>query len=340
MPHLLIFNPDTDYALASDREYYTSPAHVQELQRRFAFLPALYASEGDAIMIPDDAADEVGLAAGDWLFPDLHAMAREKHLEIARVSDLAEKKEEFASFTPDPWGWNRSIRRFLLDNVGEMHGIPSEEEIKVLRELSHRRTTILMLKVMRPLLDPQIELPVEILDTQTAMDAFRKDRHRYFKAPWSSSGRGVMLADDLEERHVEPWLRGIIRRQGSVMMEKAYIRTLDFATEWHYEPGSAEFLGYSVFETSRRGKYHRNLQASQSELLSIIRSKADGWNDEYLAMQKLAIEKTLGAGYRGPLGIDMLVTDTGAVNPCVEMNLRHTMGMLNLVMKKPEIVTN
>ena len=32
-------------------------------------------------------------------------------------------------------------------------------------------------------------------------------------------------------------------------------------------------------------------------------------------------------GYVGPVGIDMLADKDGRVNPCVEINLRHTMGM-------------
>lgn len=51
---LHIFNPDTDYALASDSENYTPPVSILAIKRSLSLLPALYAERGDAILLPDD----------------------------------------------------------------------------------------------------------------------------------------------------------------------------------------------------------------------------------------------------------------------------------------------
>lgn len=115
------------------------------------------------------------------------------------------------------------------------------------------------------------------------------------------------------------------------MMEKAYNRRLDFATEWICENGKARFIGYSVFNVSRRGKYQSNYNGSQSELLSEINRVSGQWTPKYLEAQRAALDVIVAPHYDGPLGIDMLVTDSRAINPCVELNLRHTMGMLNLI---------
>ena len=121
----------------------------------------------------------------------------------------------------------------------------------------------------------EIQVPKEFSDINEAL-AFRENcGDVYFKAPWSSSGRGLLYTKDLEKRHIEPWLRGIIRSQGSVMGETAYDRILDFATEWECKDGKALFIGVSTFTTSDRGKYKSNIVAPQENIVSFILQQID-----------------------------------------------------------------
>ena len=92
------------------------------------------------------------------------------------------------------------------------------------------------------------------------------------------------------------------------MMERAYIRRLDFATEWQCRDGEASFLGYSVFNVSRRGKYQSNTTGTQDSLLDLIKSATPKWNPAITEKQKSVLEKLIAPFYSGPLGIDMLVT--------------------------------
>ena len=324
MASLHIFNPDTDYALAADSAYYTAPARIIALRNENVLLPALYADTGDTILLMDEPADSVENLKYNHL-------ATAKSITILTPGEIAGNPDSISSLQPLPWGWNRQIRNWLIEiSDGKISGIPSEADLSKLRELSHRRTTIAFLKEMEDMLDPDIRIPEEVNSTARGVSSFRSERRLYFKAPWSSSGRGILLTDDLEEKHVEPWIRGIIRKQGSVMMERAYIRRLDFATEWQCRDGEASFLGYSVFNVSRRGKYQSNTTGTQDSLLDLIKSATPKWNPAITEKQKSVLEKLIAPFYSGPLGIDMLVTGSGAVHPCVEINLRHTMGMANL----------
>lgn len=115
------------------------------------------------------------------------------------------------------------------------------------------------------------------------------------------------------------------------MMEKAYDRKLDFATEWLCENGEVRFIGYSVFNVSRRGKYHGNITENQTSLRNIIEDKAGQSLSTTVECQRGAITTLIAPDYDGPVGIDMLVTASGAINPCVEINLRHTMGMAGIL---------
>lgn len=324
MPLLHFFNPDTDYSLASDRRYYTPPARITRLRRDLCLLPSLYANRGDLILIEDIPA------------PVLKALpyfseTSKRDIEFITLSELKENPELLIHYRATPWGWNRSVRQLFLDINKHASGVPSESDIEKLRELSHRRTTIGFMAMIPEKLRCGIELPVEVKDPELAVTAFRQDARRFFKAPWSSSGRGILLTDDLEERHVEPWVRGIINKQGSVMMEKAYPRKLDFATEWVCREGKSDFLGVSVFDTSRRGKYHGNHPGSQEELWSKIELEIKPNLSEIIDAQREALQSIISPFYEGPLGVDMLATNDGEVNPCVEINLRHTMGMTGLI---------
>lgn len=317
---LHIFNPDTDFALAAKSDFYTPPRSVATLRDRNALFPATYAKEGDAILILDPAG------SGDLSRLPWHDTATRKGLETIVLTEK-ETGRDFSDFTACPWGWNRVIRRFLADNFPSLRGVPDTGAIERITALSHRRTTIAMHRLMRCSLTDGIGEPREFLDTEEAMAAFREERDMFFKMPWSSSGRGIIRTDDLTERHVEPWVRGAIANQGSVMGETALDKKLDFATEWVCGNGEVRFMGYSVFETSRRGKYKRNIDATQSDLLDMIREAAPGFGNDMIELQRDAIAEVVAPGYSGPLGIDMLATRDGRINPCVEMNLRMTMGM-------------
>lgn len=324
MPRLHIFNPDTDYALSSDREYYTPPANVVRIRRQKALLPAIYAKTGDAILLLDEPAMSIEKH-------EYYNLIIDKNLDIIYPADEGIDRQKYADYIPTPWGWNKNIRRILLDTIGEMPLMPSSESINKIRELSHRRLTIAMHDLMQPNADCEIEKPVEVFDVETALLHYNRNKSLFFKAPWSSSGRGIMRSADLELKHVEPWIRGIIRKQGSVMVEKEYSRQLDFASEWYVKSKEVRFLGFSVFNVSDRGKYHSNVKDSQSSLVKTIQEKSKQNLAEIIDAQRKAVEKLIQPFYEGPVGIDMLVTRTGNINPCVEVNLRHTMGMLYLL---------
>lgn len=322
---LHIFNPDTDYALASDSENYTPPVSILAIKRSLSLLPALYAERGDAILLPDDNPE---------FLQENHAFIEiisTKDITLVRPRHIHLFLEEHKNARIRPWGWNRTLRKWLVSSGVKENFIPSTEQITALRNISHRRVTIPFIMNMGDIRNEEIQVPKEFSDINEAL-AFRENcGDVYFKAPWSSSGRGLLYTKDLEKRHIEPWLRGIIRSQGSVMGETAYDRILDFATEWECKDGKALFIGVSTFTTSDRGKYKSNIVAPQENIVSFILQQIDihgkGNNlSEIIKRQSLLLENYVAPFYDGPLGIDMLVTSERNIHPCVEINLRDTMG--------------
>lgn len=319
------FNPETDYALASGSETYTPPMAVLAMRMSLALLPALYAEPGDAILLPPEIGDHL---TDRQPFVDL---AAEKNITLLRHTDIREFTSSRNLNAFRPWGWNPSLYRWMEGCGMPLSRIPSSQKVSKIRSLSHRRLTIPFMMNMEGVKTDEIAIPVEFSDIEDALRFSQNDRPVYFKAPWSSSGRGLLFTKDLERRHIEPWLRGILRSQRTVIGEIAYRRRIDFASEWECVNGKAKFLGLSTFMTSERGKYKSNAVMPQENLVTYILGNIDILEPKndlsgIISRQRLLLENYVAPFYDGPLGIDMLVTENGNVNPCVEINLRNTMG--------------
>lgn len=312
---LLLFNPETEYALASGASFYTPPAVVENFRRANQLLPEKWALQGDIILV-DDA---------DCLGSDFY---------LVDWSMLGKLFVEFPDISIEPWGWNHALVRRLKDHGVPEDRLPSMEYIDRIRCLAHRRTTITLNHQWNMMVsaDLCVDVPVE-LDSEDECMAFCQLHPRcWMKAPWSSSGRGVInTAADMNERQILQWCHGIIRRQGSVLAETAANKLADFATEWMLDGMNATFLGLSCFNTSNRGKYISNELRPQSELTSLFNKISSIDLNDVICLQRSALCKVL-RGYSGPLGVDMIVENNGSIRPFVELNLRRTMGMHSILL--------
>ena len=305
-----IFNPDTDLAQASGNCFYNAPRQIVEFTDAMSRFPETYAEEGDEVVPYSDLSR----------IPEI--ISRYRHISDQNIQIY-------------PWGWNATIRHRLIEAGVDESILPSDNYIADIRRLAHRHTTIEANRLINACLiaDRIIHIspiPEEFDDTDTAMVWLKESGRAFFKAPWSSSGRGVICSDTMSEAKLREWISGCIRRQGSVMGEIAADKIADFATEWSTESGRAEFIGFSFFETSGQGNYHGNLQGSQTEIFNRICAVVPGFESDCKAIidaQRKMLDKLIAPCYKGPLGIDMLADHSGQIRACVEINLRMTMGM-------------
>ena len=329
MKTLHIFNPEHDLALAVGQKSYTLPAEVVKIKRNKTLLPALFADKGDFILVPQD------MKPSEYSGLEYFHLILEKELRIIRPELIKDNISEIKIIKP--WGWDHFLRKYLLKfDIGE-ELLPSEEEVEKIRELSHRRITIPFRQTIAALRgEVARNLPRELFSIEEVEEFLLQNPKAFFKAPWSSSGRGIVVSDHITHKGLFEWIHGILRRQGSVMAEPAWDKTFDFATEWEIERGIPFFKGYSVFEASSRGKYHHNIYDSQVNLLNLIKKNIPDFSEEIVLLQKEALKIHIAPFYSGPLGIDMLADSQGDVNPCVEINLRNTMGNLLLEFQKKD----
>lgn len=325
---IYIFNPETDYALASGRNNYSPPASIVGIRKKMALFPATYAKDGDAILLldritPEDITNCLG-----------YSDCIRKNIRIISMGELRNfmiNNEKSSELVLKPWGWNHTFLNTLRKLEIPEHYLKSDSSIDALRQLSHRRTCLPFRKLISSQIpDLPMDKSVEFINVNEAYDFSKAYSIVYFKAPWSSSGRGIVNSVDLTGEGLIQWLRGCIRRQGSVIGEIGRKRTGDFASEWMCENGKANFLGLSCFNTTGDGHYLGNREMSQKEIDSKIKGSTPYWNKEILNAQKNALEQLISPHYEGPVGIDMFSTAEGDLNPCVEINLRMTMGIATL----------
>ena len=323
---LLIFNPDSDLALAYGIEGYTAPPHAQQLRRDLQMLPAwFHDSDGAAILSQNREEDDLWLKeyAGHWTGSAMESMT---------INQL--QNREVRSFLP--WGWNLDIRQRLINGGAKECYMPSREQIMRYRECSHRAISIKLLEWLRKNIDyPFPASPVEARTVVEIQEFERMHPRCFIKAPWSSSGRGVYRVLEPESRNFVTWAQGIINRQGSIMCEAVLDKVMDFALEYVVEGGIVSFFGYSVFRNDAHNSFDVGLVARSEKLRQMIACRLGNERllDEVLMCIKDFLQRNIAqdAGYEdGCIGVDMLLyhDKDGRVMlaPCVEINLRRTMG--------------
>lgn len=314
-PRLHIFVPENDLALASGLPNYTPPPIGMKMHLAGEALPLAYASEGDRFLSYGFSEKELHRLTS-ILGPGVNLATREE--------------TRSGRFIPTPWGWSSYTRNLFTDMGVPESSLPSPEDIEKIRMLSHRRTSIAINQYIG--CDGAVELfsLAEVESLLSGNGAF------YLKQPWSGSGRGVISTEGMSHDAVIKFASGSIRRQGSILAEKALASVGDFASLWYCENGKVFFHGYSRFLThGEGGKYAGNLVASQETILNNILALGVTVNqvNEAINLLKEALTSCVALSYCGPVGVDMLAyKDTDGIiriAPCIEVNLRYTMGFIS-----------
>lgn len=306
MSRLLLFNPENDLALASNALSYTPTAAAIAMRQSGALLPLWWSEAGDEVIVPEA------------LMPVAKAMCMKWNLPGKAVTRTT-------ASTAMPWGWSRSALRELR-SLG-VSTLPSDERVRAIRNLSHRRTSIELLKAIGT--EEQL-LPMEFSHADTAIEAIHTMGETVLKMPWSGSGRGVFHSNHISRIMLEKTVRDVIHSQGSIIVEHELDKKRDFAALFYSNGERVTYRGLSLFITDTHGHYQGNLLMPQPQLMEKL-----GVEITELA-NKVAEKLTpiVAPTYSGWLGVDMMIYSDENGNttiwPCVEINLRMTMGVLAL----------
>jgi hypothetical protein len=352
---LHIFNPEHDIALASGLSNFTAPHAGRQLRHDLGYIPALWAADGDAILV-----DDPEVARRQWL----KTVARIEKLtwrhtarNILFVSSSDSLSVVGTGVTSvDPWGWDSALTALLRRRGLSESVLPDEQWLLMVRKLSHRRMAASVMTQLRNALAEDCRQAgmkgVQMADTVdtvvgesfecTTIAEIEPLLAHYgrlvLKSPWSSSGRGLrfLSVDRTPLKMQEGWIRNVIASQGSVMVEPYYNKVKDFGMEFLADgEGKVSYLGLSLFQTAN-GAYSGNILATETFKTQSI-GRYVSTSLLVLVRDRLCYILSLlfkDYGYSGPLGVDMMIVrDEGGrllLHPCVEINLRRTMGHVAL----------
>lgn len=297
MAELFLFNPENDPALAAGTANFTPPRGAAALRDAGSSLPAWWGANDDGIL----------------------GMSNDEAERLRREFGISVRNCPRPGDIPSPWGWSEYARR-IFQRAG-VEALPDDELLNRMRQLSHRRTSMTLLRAM------DID-DVRECRSVDEVEAALSEGDKMLKSPWSCSGRGVMATKGLSRDEIRRHAAGIIRRQGSVMVEPMLERKLDFAALYDATDAGVRFVGWSVFSTADSGAYTGNAVAPQSIIAEKIASMISIDRLEQAA-RDIARHLTLIIcnGYRGPLGVDMMIYGlANSLRPAIEVNLRRTMG--------------
>lgn len=233
------------------------------------------------------------------------------------------------------WGWDTRVRQKLLRAGTDPSVLPSDRQLEEIRTLSHRSTAAKALKhilgTCRCTGHLTCSIPEELTDTAQVRSFILANGDCVLKAPWSGSGKGLRWVSPRSfSSSDEGWCRNIIRAQGSLMAEKRKDIVLDLAMLMRISGGKVIPQGLSLFTTGN-GAYRSNLLASDG---LIALTAAQYIPEEVLpeVREKLLcyLQEEFSGRYEGYLGVDMFICrEQGRylLNPCVEINVRMTMGL-------------
>ena len=307
--HLLLFNPEHDYALADNQpQYVTLRSAAQFAYDCAPFMQ--YLTEDEAVVL--DAYRPFGK-------------------EFQKNFTPLEGAERITKVTP--WGWDAAAV-YQLRRIGIPDTLlPTDVQLSELRELAHRRTTIAAMEFLHDKHPHPEGLPMPPLfltELQQVEDFVKRTPDVIFKSPYSGNGRGHLYAHGTTNPTLLRQCGGVLKRQGGLIAERMYTVVQDFAMEFECRNGEVIFRGYSLFKTEHYG-YGGNLLMPDSEILRTLSRYVD--TEELAAVQSLVsdfLQQEIAPHYNGDAGVDMFVYQeegTYKLHPFVEVNLRKTMGL-------------
>ncbi|WP_455075041.1 hypothetical protein [Prevotella fusca] len=323
---LHVFNPEHDIALAYDNKYFTAPHAGRQLRHDLEYLPALWAREGDCVLVENMAS------------ASHHARRLMRYSEQVRFVDRKEMERLAGQVDKvQPWGWDSAVK-FQLEQMGISAAVlPDDVQLSEIRKLSNRQFSSAVLKgVLERLANPVLLGEASYVDHIVELERVLNDTGKaVIKAPWSSSGRGVRYVDTVLDAALANWGKNVVKSQGGIMVEPYYNKVKDFGMEFFSDADGVHYAGLSVFHTVN-GAYVGNSLAGESEKRSVLSAYVSGdLLDEVADVLEQLLSSKLRGVYHGALGVDMMIvaSDVGfMLHPVVEINLRHTMGHVALAL--------
>ena len=337
-PNIYLFNPTNDFAIGNGSSHWQPNKILQKMEADLSSLPMFFARNNDFVLI-----DKIPT-------PDFTEQLKKIN---ANIPNFILKNQvlnyPFVSHTINkllPWGWSPAAHK-LLSPLKEWCSIEFQQSPVFNwkpehREVASRKFALEILEQLQSTLNLKTILPKDkrpIIctikdDFETAIKNWEKVM---IKAPWSSSGRGLQPITKTPV-HPKVWekVMGIVKEQGFALAEPLLNKALDLALLFEIKKGKVKALGTSYFYTNIKGQYEGNyLNGLPANIDKKIVDFAENIIGEIRQPIIDTIENSkMATFHEGVFGVDTLIyfdeNNKLKINPCLEINVRHTMGLLAL----------
>lgn len=327
------FNPGNEIAILNASKYYQPAANQVKMQKELAFLPAWYASGPDFVFLKESLPGK--------FITEISRLP----ITVKSISeeDFILKKKDLSSQIVELWGIApNSI--YLFEKMNQIYKldlqIPSWKEDFI--PLSSRETAFKILnKLIKVIPEINEEIIPHYFTTLNGLEDFitSQNKNLLLKSPFSSSGRGLIwLFPQKLPQSERQIIHGMLKKQKVVSVENKLDKQLDFSMHFYISESQIDFLGYSLFHANAKGSYQYSLLMSQERIKKEITNYIDYSLIENVKKSLSDILlKVYSPHYVGNIGVDMLIykSDKGyELHPCVEINMRKSMGYLALQLYK------
>ena len=314
-------------ALAFGQGNFTAPHVARAMRVNLGFIPAVWASPGDVVIVDDVAyAVKAARKTGRWEEKVLF-------LSLAEAAKMM-RSQSVDTISVQPWGWDEALCGQLQRAGVPASLLPDKEGLRKIRNWSNRAATIPILDNLRRRLPDTVGESRCCESLEQVLAAVAQWQQVVVKAPWSCSGRGIRYMEGAIDEGKRKWIGNVIAQQGAVTVEPLYHKIIDFGMEFTaLADGSVRYDGLSLFH-AENGAYSGNLVTTeQRKRERLSKYVSVSLLDEATVALQSELAALFGGQYVGPLGVDMMVVSCEGrllLHPLVEMNLRRTMGHMAL----------
>ena len=323
---LLYFNPGHETAVLNASPYYVPPDNVLKMQHDLAFLPAWYGAAHDLVWVGEHFSTSY-FKAIRAIFPKIPQYACRENIFVCEQQELS-----CWGITPQALHYFSSLK----ENSNIELIIPEWREDFMILTSRH-----LAKECLERLIDAIPNISRRLLpQCCTTIDkveniVMQTDNHLLIKTPYSSSGRGLLWLRNGLTRKEREVLCGMLKKQTWVTIEPVVRKVQDFSMQFMSDgKGDVHFKGYSIFNTNDKGAYKESVLQRQSKMKEKITSFISLVLLEQTKKEILCfLQKKYATLYRGAISVDMMIyldEEGYRLHPCVEINMRYSMGFLAL----------
>lgn len=332
MTRIYLYHATCEMAVANGTHSYRPPLRLQQFEQSLAHLLCFVAQPGDMVVAQSPLPDAF---VGFW------QQAGKGFPKILTLDEAARWARNHQSEWI-PWGKSPMVDHLIQSALHRGSALQPKPWSLEKRHFFSRLTSVEFEMRLQHRLPPHMQnqaLP-KVLRHPDELNQFlsRHPHHTVLKSIWSASGRGVkIIRENVQHHQARIWGEARLRSDGFLVAEPLLKKVVDLSFLFHiHASGSVTFQGINYFSADREGQFDKEWIGTPDCIQQL--QNCSSWNPEWIQTGAEALGNTLETmnihlTYTGPVGVDALIWEDShgqlQLRSCVELNLRHHMGMVN-----------